>query len=202
MMNLLRQSVEFLIRPARRLGARLYEVVAVRDTILGVRTIDILAKTEEESRLTRVAAAMQLLDAKSAVWVRRMCRHLRAIVIDDTRTRYVFDLRTCMVSAAELDNLSPAEVALNLVHETTHAIIDACGYTYRPENRARIERACLRAELRLAKRIADPDLVRRVEKKFQLDWWEPDQVRAIREEEWRDMGLPEWLIRIRRLIRG
>jgi hypothetical protein len=68
---------------------------------------------------------------------------------------------------------SPADVAMTLVHEGTHARLSRLGIGYGPAIRARVERICTRSEILLARRLdgAAP-LMERAERR--LRW--PDEV--------------------------
>lgn len=200
-MDVVRRMLGLTMLPVRRMLFLFFQATSVKATIFGIPVIDFLARREEESRLPRVVAGLEVLNLHSPVWLRRMRKHLRAIVIDEQHTAYVPSQRTCRLDAAELDSESPAEVAIALVHETAHAVIQAAGHSYRPEKRARIERACLRAELRLAIRVGDAELVERISNDFGLVWWDDAQLRAVHDGDWRRLGLPEWLIWLWRLIR-
>lgn len=65
---------------------------------------------------------------------------------------------------------STAEIASTLVHEGTHARLDALGFDYTPERRARIEAICTRSEIAFARRLPDPEgLFEEAERRLALD---------------------------------
>ena len=202
MKGMRRRLAYLLILPLARLLFWLFEVISLKEMSHGIRIIDFLATDETDSRVKLVDRALAVVESHSPALLRRMRRNLRAIVIVRTRTEYAEGRRLCLLNFLELDSGSPAEVALSLAHETTHAVIEAAGIPYRKEKRSRIERACVRAELRLATRIGDAELVDRTKKTMGLVWWEDDQMRAVRENEWRAVGTPEWLLRVMRFLRG
>jgi hypothetical protein len=49
--------------------------------------------------------------------------------------------------------LLPEELAMTIVHETTHANLHRHGFDYDPAKRSQIERICVRAEIAFAKRL-------------------------------------------------
>lgn len=191
-----------LMWPFARTLFWLFEVISIKDVSHGIRIVDFLATDATDSRAGLVDQALAVVESHNPTLLRRMRRNLRAIVIVRTRTVYAAGRRLCLLNFVELDSGSSAEVALSLVHETTHAAIEAAGIPYRKGTRSRIERACVRAELRLATRIGDPGLIEQTKRTMDLVWWEDDQMRAVREGEWRAVGIPEWLLGVMRFFRG
>jgi len=62
---------------------------------------------------------------------------------------------------------TPARLALTLVHEGTHARLDRAGFEYRLEQRHRIERLCVTAEVVVARRLPDSEsLLPRLDEKL------------------------------------
>jgi len=194
--------LDLLLSPVRRVGLRVFQAISIQEQISGVDAFDFLAGDEAESRLPLVADALEVVKQVSPPVMRRLKTHVRAIIVNDSRTGYLTGRGICVLNAANLESQTPEEVALALVHESAHARIEAAGFSYRGTLRGRIERMCVRAEIRFAERIGDPQLVDRIRKKLDLVWWEDGQMRAVREREWRQWGLPEFLIRIRRSIKS
>ena len=109
-------------------------------------------------------------------------RDTRLVVLEET---YVHHERT-----------SARDIASTLVHESTHARLDAKGFAYSPELRERIERVCFRRQLAFARRLPEPgDLVGQAERQLQRA---PDYFTR---EAWRqravvkliELGVPRWL---------
>lgn len=61
----------------------------------------------------------------------------------------------CLLHVGHVERLSTERIALQIVHEATHAALWARGFDYEPANRQRIEQVCVRAEVRFAERLAD-----------------------------------------------
>ena len=109
-------------------------------------------------------------------------RETRLVVLEET---YVHHERT-----------SARDIASTLVHESTHARLEAKGFAYSPELRERIEKVCFRRQLAFARRLSEPgDLVGQAERQLQRP---PDYFTR---EAWRqravvkliELGLPRWL---------
>lgn len=101
-----------------------------------------------------------------------------------------------------LENLSsPAMIAAVIVHEATHARLDRYGFTYEEKSRSRIEAVCLRREIAFAARLLDGKRVREdAEATLVLcmteDYWTSAAFDERNIQAGRDLGIPEWGIRI------
>jgi len=75
-------------------------------------------------------------------------------------------------------------LAIAIVHEATHARLWRRGFRYEPEIRGRIERACVREEIRFARRLPDPaEILARLEGSLQKRWWTSEALQARRRRE-------------------
>lgn len=63
--------------------------------------------------------------------------------------------------------------AVTLIHEATHAVIEARGIQYVPERRARIERLCVAEENRFIRKLGllDPELAAKLHREFDVSEW-------------------------------
>src|SRR5260221_14466382 len=64
-------------------------------------------------------------------------------------------VRLCVISPEYFQRHTSdgEEAAAAIIHELTHARLDALGFDYREERRARIERICFRASRRFLERL-------------------------------------------------
>jgi len=95
--------------------------------------------------------------------------------------------------------LTPSRLACTLVHEATHARLNHAGIPYRSENKIRVERMCTRAEIQAAKTFADwSDLQVELERRMASaeDLWSTSQHQAAVSTKLRELGFPEWAIRL------
>jgi hypothetical protein len=110
--------------------------------------------------MTRTCAALNLIaefDPRQLDRLRRLTAGV--IIFDDTgplgewmREPRLIRLNEAYVAApATMDS----EVAATIVHEVTHAWLEARGFAYRLEHRRRIEAICYRAEAAFARRLPE-----------------------------------------------
>lgn len=129
----------------------------------------------------------------------RLRTNLRAIAINYSRTGYLRYLRLCVLNRSSIDIQTVDEIALDLAHEGAHAVLHRIGFRNDEAARERLEHACVRAELRLARRLPDGGRhVERLQSKFGQVWWTDEDLRLGREAELRTAQWPEWLISLRR----
>lgn len=201
-MRVLQVSVEMILRPLRSILFQAIRSVAVRDTVYGIEIIDTLAGENQPDRISRVAAALALIERYDPVVLLRLRGHLRAVVVNDSRTGYLPYQKLCVLNSQSLDRQTPGEIALNLAHEVAHAVFHRAGIPYVEPVRTRIEEACVRAEVRLARKLpGGEDLATSAAAKLNQPWWSDADLESEREAQLRAAEVPEWVIRLRRRLR-
>lgn len=201
MSHLLQSGVQALLLPLRLALFAAMRAVALRHNVGGIEVIDTLAGATVATRIPKVAAALTVIGSHHPVLLGRVRRYLSAVVINDSRTGYLAYRRACVLNSHAIDVQSAEEIAFDLVHEATHAVFHRAGVRYDGVRRGRIERACVRAEMRLARQLpTGTRYLDHIEAKLGQVWWDDEQLRAGREAELRAAGVPEWLIAIRRKI--
>jgi len=109
--------------------------------------------------------------------------------------RYDHGFRAHVLSKHWLSEINNTVVALNVVHEATHARIAARGVPYNQATAARIEALCVGQEIAFARRLpGDQQWIVAIEQKLEKPWWNATNQRAKREERLRAVGVPGWLI--------
>jgi hypothetical protein len=148
--------VSWLLRPARYVvawslwkGSDKFTRGAVR---IGV--IDIAA--DPENIISRVCAALDLIQERDPVFYARLEQYiLRIAILPRGRTSYWPEFRTCVLITTNVKTWHVTQLASIIVHEATHAWIRERGI--RPGKngytRDRVEQTCLKAQLRLARRL-------------------------------------------------
>ena len=178
-----------------------------------IRTTVWLAADDPEKCFSRVDEALDLIERYDPITLQSIQRLFRGIcVFGDERFRaasWIPAANLCVITSRYLESDAAAQrVALTLAHEHMHARLWALGVPYHDGRRARIEVLCAMAELALARRLPhSPGLVEHVERRIE-DWstggedrWSDQTMRAARLAQLREMGTPEWLMRvIERLI--
>ena len=107
----------------------------------------------------RVAGALRLIAIYAPADFARIRVRMRGIIITrlyGSRAEWRQQIRTCLVSTHYLvqEEASPESVAGTIIHELTHARLDALGFDYGEKRRARIERICFHASKRFLERLS------------------------------------------------
>ena len=106
----------------------------------------------------QITAALQLIGEFAPSELERLRRISRGIVVArlyGARAEWRQSIRVCIVSSHYLrdPDTTAAGIASSIIHELMHARLDAIGFDYREERRARIERICFRASRRFLARL-------------------------------------------------
>ena len=93
----------------------------------------------------------------------------------------------------------PVDIAATVVHETTHAWLEHCGYRYTVERRPRIEAICYRSEAAFARQLPDgEDLATVFDICAELalqdeNAWTDTALRELTLNQLREIGAPTWI---------
>jgi hypothetical protein len=154
-----------------------------------------------------VEDALAIIAEHHPVWIRRIQRDVAKIYVyrrPSGRGAFVPDLRGIVLDSYFVSTFTPAEVGSCIVHEATHARIEALdkGASY-SECRARHERICRRAEIRFGQRLSEPERLPVIERARAALEGTDEEVAPVPDplESWRitqlglinDLGLPRWL---------
>ena len=106
---------------------------------------------DTERVFARLDAALALIERYQPWHFRRLGRDLTGIWVRryPCRGAYLPQQRACLVELTFAVNpaFSDAQVAATIVHEAMHARLDRAGVAFGPEDAARVERFCRRAEV-------------------------------------------------------
>jgi hypothetical protein len=128
----------------------------------GIPVLIAVLRGEEQIR-AQIAAALQLIREFAPADFERLGRMSRGIAVGrlyGARAQWRQSIRICVISTHYLRRSDTTAVAIAsvIIHELMHARLDALGFDYREEQRARIERLCFRASRRFLERLApSPD---------------------------------------------
>lgn len=156
---------------------------------------------EAESGFQKVAAALELIALHSPGAYRHVRQSVAQIVIAGRRSRYwgyyLYDLEWCLLAAdwIQSDVATPPVIAMTIVHEATHGRLHRLGIQMTDENRIRVERLCMKAEIAFAGRLPGGEALRKWAQQIYDDaesiW--PDNRLRKRWSEWlRKVGVPRW----------
>ena len=172
-----------------------------RRQMLGVHVRVPADLRDADAVFAKIAGAFELLQAHGGHSLDNLRRHTNGVFVWTTAgARGEWHPRTRLVVLEEThvcrESTFPREIASTLVHESTHALLDAKGFAYAGERRARIENVCFRRQLAFARRLAEPaDLVDQAERQLRRP---PGD---FTKEAWRQralaklisLGVPRWL---------
>jgi hypothetical protein len=164
-----------LTHPVRWVCFRLVRLVWPKESVDGLEVIDAMQSDggSRSERIARVRAALELIGAACDSNRRRVHDHLRCIIIAETGPHFSPDNRMCVLNVRHIERLSTERIALQIVHEATHALLWARGFDYEPEIRQRIEHVCIHAEARFAKHLPDGAVLKAetLAKLNAVPWW-------------------------------
>ena len=147
--------------------------------------------------LSKLESALALYALHDARGFDRFCRNVRRFVLVDVPgPEYVHCVRACMLRAAYVEEASPEQVAMTVVHEGTHARLWSAGFDYAPTRRQRIESICVRAETAFAMKLpVGEQLAEQARGKLREDWWSEENEYRRRLGQLKELGRPGWYLR-------
>jgi hypothetical protein len=95
------------------------------------------------------------LDPRRYHQIKRDVKKIWVYIAPGYYAQWMNELQTCILDRDYFcrTNVSPAELALTLVHEATHARLDKLKIKYTEEIRHRVEQLCVKSEIAFAKRL-------------------------------------------------
>ena len=171
------------------------------------RGFDLVVFSGERYADTFFATIRSALDMIAITDPRRFTRIQRSLrrfaLVESGGDFYDHDLHTYVVDLPSMVARSVAEVAMAIVHESTHARIREFGVKRLPTNEARIERACVRQEIAFAMRLPEASVLAELaERKLQREWWSPENMSRRDVMMLRSVGIPWAVISIRQWFRS
>jgi hypothetical protein len=193
----MRDGVQSIIRAFSELPWLIIAGTSPCRVVLGVE-IRVSAPTDEvEVVFGQASAALQLIDRFDYDTICTMRRDVRCILFTAAHGGHYFRWsRICRVSHDYAKRSSALDLAMVIVHEATHARLEALGVGYNAATKEAIERRCIEAEVAFARRVPDSSpAISRAMALFERQWWRPDQEREDVFRELVERGIPEFLIR-------
>jgi hypothetical protein len=152
---------DFLSRFRKQIEDAVAQGRPVRTTVRGlpVEVINTRPDIATTYVLERLDAALGLIERYTPWHFRRFKRDFAQIWVRryPCRGAYLPEQRVCLVELTFTVNpdFSPSQVAATILHEGMHARLDRCGIQHTPQNAARHERFCRRAEVEFGKLVPD-----------------------------------------------
>lgn len=174
---------------------------APRTMLYGLEVIDVLMDARSDTLFAQAYEALHLIEVCDPRLLARIQRYLRRIVFLETGPQYWPSLDACVLH--DVGSLSSAQIALLIVHEATYARLWRRGIRYSVEDRERVERVCVAAELAFVNRLPDSNaLFQHTSHKLDRRWWEPESQFKRHQDDLTSIGAPAWMHKLHRLLRG
>lgn len=147
--------------------------------------------------VAKVRRGLEYLKAYDPRRYRRLRQDVdRIVVIHQAGPHYDHRIGAIVLRGKTFARKPIPEVALTLVHEATHARIQAWGIEYVPEIRGRIEHACIRQEIAFARRIPQGEKFAEGSRKaLQQPWWTEERLHDKQLAEMEASRIPRWIAR-------
>lgn len=159
-------------RPVRCLKQRAIMFGAVRTEMFGISVFHGSNRQSPEETFVKLRAALELIGAIDAYWLRTIRAHIPRIVVRRSSTSGFWEESRTIVLEEDLvaeDDVS--DVAAVLVHEAAHARMHASGVRMFTDLRSRIEYSCLEHQIAFAKRIPAERLALHLISYRDRVWW-------------------------------
>jgi hypothetical protein len=133
---------------------------ASKEQLAGVTVGTMFPEHPRSALVAKMRAALAMIAEYDLRALNRLQRLVTGVLVFDTigtlgtwiEPPKLILLNEAFVAAPDT---TVAQVAATIVHETTHAWLEARGFAYREERRRRIEAICCRAQAAFARRVPD-----------------------------------------------
>jgi len=173
--------------------------------------LGVVGGSNDENLLDRVKEALNLIKQYDFIIYERLLRDIERILVTslfEANGSFNFRLKMCNLDFQFVSASSPDAIASTIVHEATHARLFARGFGYPEELRYRIERICMRQQLRFARRLPEGNKIsEEVERGLATapSFWSDPAIKKRRLDggldALRSLGVPDRLIRFFLVIR-
>jgi hypothetical protein len=167
--------------------------------IHGIAVYNTSDRTPADESFMAVTASLSVIDQYDQRRLTAIRRDLRRIVVAaQSRTVYWRFARACALSDTSLSTQPTLWTASVLVHEATHARFHRRGIEPTSmKTRARIERTCVREQVRFLMRIPGSEVyIQHLEREVaEGTWFNEGERKAATIDRLRSLDAPAWLIR-------
>ena len=188
-----------------RLFQQLLWMLSDRATLHGYPVAYGVSGAECPELRARLEGALCLLAEVRPRWLQRMRHYVRRIQVReviDSLGKWHHAARLVELDAAYLcmATTSISDIASTLVHEFTHARIDAAGVAYFKAGRVRVERACLAQELVFARSLNESEARAALISRLERAWAEAESIWSDDADQRRAhhaadvLGIPRWIV--------
>lgn len=150
----------------------------------GMQIVVFGGKSEEDMLVGKIHEALALITRIDPKRFRRLSSDLKYVACVravHALGQYIEQVRACVLDLDYVRRTTdPTQIAIVIVHEATHARLRRAGVRFSAERAARIERTCVREEVRFAQKIPGADLLLR---------WAEERLRVY--SRWSGPGAPK-----------
>jgi hypothetical protein len=145
--------------------------------------------------LRSLDSAFAMIENYDSDQMEELKRHFKFILITDrSGGEFIGAVDTCRLGRTYVLNAEPLSLCMMLVHECRHAQLAEMGQKYETPLRAAIERECVEAEIRFAKRVpGSAEAIKKARRLLESEWWDLERHGKPMVDELRARGVPKWL---------
>lgn len=176
------------------IGMRLAE----KRVVHGLVVADMRLDDADGPAFGRAIEAVELIHRHDPARLRRLARDVRCLIVAPTMAsggEYRENMRAVLLNAENVSRQRTEAIAMIIVHEATHARLWRRSVGRFPDT-GRIERACVEAEIRFARKVPGTEpLIEGARRKLASRYWEQPQDAAMANYGAK-LGVPRWLWRL------
>lgn len=153
------------------------------------------AASDADAVFGRVAEALDLLGHYDPEGKEQLRRDVRRLLFTETPGgNYFAGISTCRIGTEFAKRASALTLCMMIVHEATHARLANGGMRYVGDQRERIERLCVEAEIAFAERVpGSEEAISKARALLETEWWNAERHAETAVTELTGRGVPRWL---------
>lgn len=146
----------------------------------------------------KLAEALKLIGEVEPSVLEHLQRDARCLLVTlGPGGHFLQGSRICRLGIESVMKRPSLQLAMLIVHEATHARLWGEGRRFRPEEQGEAEKLCVQAEVEFAARVPNSEAA--IASALQLlntEWWTDSNFKRNKTVLLRNMGCPEWLLRV------
>jgi hypothetical protein len=146
----------------------------------------------------RISEALKLIGEVEPSVLEHLRRDTRCLLLTSgPGGHFLQGPRICRLGIESVIKRPTLQLAMLIVHEATHARLWGEGRRFRPEEQGEAERLCVQAEVEFAAKVPNSEAaIATVLQLLNTEWWTDSNFKRNKAILLRNMGCPEWLLRI------
>lgn len=166
--------------------------------IEGVEVRVFESSPESQSTFARATAALQLIARSDRMRIHKLRTGTRGLLFTHAGGgSYLPSLNICRFGIEYSARRTPLQLAMTIVHESTHARLARLGCGYEAEIREEVERTCVGAEITFAEKIpGSQEEIERARALLAREWWKEEALTIQAKTDLERLGVPPWLAKL------